>query len=328
MRGLRSVFRTSAGNRRKLIALVFVKDVLTVLVQLHLDGGAEKIDLDGRSVTVLGLDEGTLLRNLLDQVFIGFLLIPQAAHQTAAAAGDFGGIEGKGLNFCHLGGDGMKVVQKLIAAVGTAADSQASQHFRFVPNPDLPQLDPIVQDSGQVLDQRTEIHPSVRSKKEGGLAAFKIALDIDQLHIQAVLLNLLTADLKRAFLPLAIEFLGAEIHLGSDAQNTAQRLDNGGILHRVIFPGAYGDFHTVGGVDDDAVADLNLKAGRVEIIRLSAVFESDANYFGHVFSPILCTVSAGMCPGGPGRASAASRLNICLAFTFTFRWSEHRCRRR
>ena len=178
------------------------------------------------------------------------------------------------------------------------------------------------------LDQRTKINPSVRGKEEGGLAAFKIALDVDQLHVQVVLLNLFTADVESGLFPLTVDLLRTQIHLGGDPQNPAQRLHDSGILHGVILPGADGNLHPVGGVDDDTVTDLNPEPRRIKIICFPAVFESDANYFGHVFSPILCTVSAGMFPDGPGRASAASRLNICLAFTFTFRWSEHRCRSR
>ena len=222
----------------------------------------------------------------------------------------------------------MKVIQKLIAAIGTAADSEAAEHLRFVPDADLPQLDAVVQDPRQVFDQRAEIHPSVRGEEKGGLAAFKIAFDIHQLHIQAVLLDLFPADIKSGLFSLAVEFLRAQIHLRGDAQDPAQRLNDGGILHGVVLPGADGDLHAVGGVDDDTVTDLNPEPRRIKIICFPAVFESDANYFGHVFSPILCTVSAGMFPDGPGRASAASRLNICFAFTFTFRWSEHRCRSR
>ena len=305
-----------------------MKNVFTFFVQLYLDGGAEKIHLNGRSVAVFGLYKGALFRNLLNQILIGFLLITQAAHQTAAAAGDLGGVERERLDFRHLCGDGMKVVQELAAAVGAAADSETAQHFGLVPDPDLSQLDAVVQDPSQVLDQRAEIHTSVRGEEESSLAALKIALDIHELHVQMMLLNLLAADVEGGLLALAVDLLRSQIHLGGDPQNPAQRLYDSGVLHGMILPGADGDLHAVGRVDDHVVSNLNLKPGGVKIVRFSAVFKSDANYFGHVFSPILCTVSAGERPRGPDRASAASRLKMCLALTFTFRWSEQRCRSR
>ena len=144
MRRLRAVLRTPARDGRKLIALILVKNILTVFIQLHLDGGAEQIDLHGCSVSVFGFNKGTLLRNLLDQILIGLLLITQTAHQAAAAAGDLGGVKGEGLNLGHLGGDGMKVVQKLTAAVGTAADPEATQHLCLVPDADLSEFDAVV----------------------------------------------------------------------------------------------------------------------------------------------------------------------------------------
>ena len=41
----------------------------------------------------------------------------------------------------HLDGDGLELIQKLRAAKGLSADTQAAQHLRLVPHADLPQLD-------------------------------------------------------------------------------------------------------------------------------------------------------------------------------------------
>src|SRR5699024_11524728 len=59
------------------------------------------------------------------QVLVGGLLVPQAAHQAAAAAADLGGVEGEALLLGHPDGDGLEVPQKAAAAEGLAAQADA-----------------------------------------------------------------------------------------------------------------------------------------------------------------------------------------------------------
>src|SRR5699024_12346069 len=86
------------------------------------------------------------------QVLVGGLLIPQAAHQAAAAAADLGGVEGEALLLGHPDGDGLEVPQKAAAAEGLAEQADATHHLAIVTHADLAQIDPHMDGAGQDLD--------------------------------------------------------------------------------------------------------------------------------------------------------------------------------
>ena len=77
--------------------------VVRIAVKLYLYGLAQKIYLHRRAEAVLGFDKGALLRNLLDKLLVSLLLVAQTAHESAAASRNFCGVEGEGLDLCHLG---------------------------------------------------------------------------------------------------------------------------------------------------------------------------------------------------------------------------------
>ena len=211
----------------------------------------------------------------------------------------------------------MKVVHKQVAAVGPAADAEPAEHLRFVTDADLPQLNPVVQDGSQILYQRAEIHAAVGGEEKGGLAAFKVAFHVDQLHFEAVLGDLFPADGHGVLFLLAGKLLGAQVHLRRLAQYTAQRLDDRGVFHGVILATADSQFHAVCGIYNHRVANLNFKTGRVKIIGLAAVFEFNAYYFGHSDSPVSDSPECG--GTDDSSAPAASRLKMCFGLTLTFR---------
>ena len=75
------------------------------------------------------------------RVLIGVLLVFEAAHEAAAGAGDLGWVQAEVLRLGHLDGHGDKIVQKLRAAEGPAADAETAEHLCLVAHADLPQLD-------------------------------------------------------------------------------------------------------------------------------------------------------------------------------------------
>ena len=210
--------RAAAGNHSDLVGLIVFENVLTLPIELDLQTAAQDVDRRHGAVAGGRLDKGADLRHSLDQLLIRRLLIAQAAHQTAARAGDLRRVERHGLHLRHLRGHGLKVVQKLIAAVRAAADADAAEHLRLITHTNLAQLDAVAEHGGQILDQLTEIHAPVGREEKHGLVALEAALHIDELHVQAVLGDLLLADGKRLFFAAAIDLLNAQVVLRGDAR--------------------------------------------------------------------------------------------------------------
>ena len=65
-----------------------------VIVQPNLDGLLEQAHIGDSALAIAGVDNGILLGAGFNQGFIGVLLIFQAAHQSAAGAGDLRGVQG------------------------------------------------------------------------------------------------------------------------------------------------------------------------------------------------------------------------------------------
>ena len=160
-----------------------MQGIVRIVIQLDLDGLAQEIDLHGGAVTVLRLDESALLRNLLQQFLVRLLLIAQAAHQAAAAAGYLGGVERKRLHLRHFRGHRLEIFQELAAAVRPAADAYAADHLCLVPDADLAQLDSVAEDARKILYQFAEVDPPVGGEEEHRLVPLEIALHIHQLHV-------------------------------------------------------------------------------------------------------------------------------------------------
>ena len=162
---------------------------------------------------------------------------------------------------------------------------------------DLPQLDAGMEDAGQVLHQLPEVHPLVGGEVEENFAAVKGALGADQLHVQAMGLDLLDAD------RLGLGLLGPVV--GHDAlilgRGLAQHLPQGG--HHVLLgdavnaAGADAVFLAPGGVHDHMVPLGQGKPGRVKEIDLLPGPELNIHHgnrfrgvFGEFFHDKLLTV--------------------------------------
>ena len=202
------------------------------------------VDADDGARPVGGLHKGIHTGGVLHQVLIGLLLILQAAHEPAAGAGNLGGVQGEVLGLGHLDGDRLELPQKGVAAEGTAADSQAPQHLGLIPNADLPQLNPGVEDRGQALHQAPEVHPSVGGEEEEDFGPLKAALHAHQLHVQFMLQDLLLTNPEGIDLLLPVFLHHGKVFLRGRPDHGAQGRGQLGLGQSKVAPDALGVLQT------------------------------------------------------------------------------------
>ncbi len=123
-----------------------------------------------------------------------FLLVAEAAQQTATDARYLRRIQEKVLFLGHLDGHGHELAQETAAAADHAATAHSPEHLRFVAHPDLPQLNAGVVLAHQVLDQFPEIDTGGRRKIENQLAAVEKYLHVHELHIKLALADARLAE--------------------------------------------------------------------------------------------------------------------------------------
>jgi hypothetical protein len=138
-----------------------------------------------------------------------------------------------------------------------------------------------VEGGGQILHQSPEIHPALAGEEEEELVAVKGALAPGQLHVQAVLGDLLLADLKGGLLPLPVALQGGQIPLVGQPDHGAQGLHHLVVAHLGVGPGAGSELKALGGLDDDLISHVHLDALGVEVVFFSAGFEPDGDDLSH-----------------------------------------------
>jgi hypothetical protein len=139
---------------------------------------------------------GAFLGNLAAGFAVEVVFVGEAAEEAAAGAGDFHGVEGQVLVLGHFDGHGLEFVRDCVAAVAAAANPQAAHDPGLVPDADLAQLYPHLEDAHEVLYQLPKIHPVFRSKEKKYLRFLKQIMNRDQLHFQPVGFNFFFADLE------------------------------------------------------------------------------------------------------------------------------------
>ena len=183
----------------------------------------------------------------------------------------------------HLDGHGPKIVQKLFAAHGPSAGSETAQHLRFVPDADLPKLDPGLEHVRKILHQLPEIHPVVRGEIEHHLAAGQVVLHVHQLHIEAVLRYLLLADGEGFLLLVPVVLPHAQVLVGGDPLHGLEGRDHLVVLHLRDAHGHVRVLHAPGRLHHDPLARLDIEIARVEIVDPAAVPEFNSDYLYHCF---------------------------------------------
>ena len=221
------------------------------------------------------------LRYIGCQLFIGFLLVAQAAHQPSAGSGNFCRIEGKILQFCHFRAHRLEGIQKHAAAVRAAAQSDSAQQFGFVPDTNLPQFNAIVKHTGKILDQFSKIHPPIRGKEKGGFGPFKIAFHVEKLHFKAMGGDLLFSDLKCFLFLLPIAPVLLQVLLCCHALYRPQRHNHLPVIHLMVSLYAIGDFQALRRFHNQLKAVLRGNPVRRKIIGFPLIFEFNTDNFNH-----------------------------------------------
>ena len=250
--------------------------------EAHLGLFRDGVVLKDRTRSVHGHDLFADLRHLFLHIFIGMLFVLQTAHQPAAKARNLGRAERKILLLCHLDGNGAEIVQKRLTADGTTARTEAAQHLCLVTHTDLAKLDACFQRVCKVLDQLAEVHPLVCGEVEHDLAAIERVLHVHELHVQLVILDLLQANGERFALFGGILGTKPLVLVGGKADDRLERRDQLAFLHLFYGAGNLTEFQPTCRFHDDAVAILQQKLQRIEIIDSSARFKFYSYYFNHV----------------------------------------------
>ena len=148
------------------------------------------------------------------KLHVGGILVGQAAHQAATDAGDLCRIEGQVLLLGHFDGDQIESIHKLGATELPSATPDAANHLGLIPHADLPHLNPHLEFCSQIPDQFPEINPLFRGEVKEGFRAVQEDLRLDQLHVHALLLDLLKTEVKGLLLQLPVSLKLLQVFRG------------------------------------------------------------------------------------------------------------------
>ena len=252
-------------------------------VETHLDPSGDQFPVHYDSGTVGSDDRRADLRDSAHQVFVSVLFMLQAAHQPAACAGYFDGIERQPLFLCHLDGHRLKIAHKFLAAEGSAAYAKTSEHLCLIPHADLTQFDPRAEYARQILHQLAEIHTSFSREVEHDLAVVEGAFHLQQIHIQSARLDFLIAYVKGFFCLDFILIQPRDISVVSFAYNGLDLTVEFAVVYLAALHHNLAAFGTANRLDNHVTADPEVVLIRTEVVNLSAILESNSNYLRHYF---------------------------------------------
>ena len=135
--------------------------------------------------------------------------------------------------------------------------------------------------AGQVLHQGAEIHPALGGEEKEDLVPLEAVLRLYQLHLQAVLRDLLLTDLESPGLLLLIFLPGQLILRGGPAEHRAQGRGELHLIHRRILLGTLSKLHAPGSLDDDTLPQAEALPIGVKIVLPSAFLKADADDLDH-----------------------------------------------
>src|SRR5690606_37362620 len=131
-----------------------------------------------RSLSLFGKQRSVYFRNIFKRLDIGLQFIIETAFKTAALPGKLARVQGKILIAGSAGGYILEFRQPCRAAQLASADPDASQAAGFLPQADLPHLDPNPEFSCQNFDEFPKVDAIVRRIKESGLRVISLVLDV------------------------------------------------------------------------------------------------------------------------------------------------------
>ena len=248
-----------------------------ITVQANLYSLLQQTNIGDSTLSVTGIDNGILLGTGFDQGFIGILLIFQAAHKPPAGAGNFGGVQRKTLSLCHFDGNRLKVIQKLLAAEGTATDAKSTHHFCLVSYTNLAQLNAGTEHTSKVFDEVTEIYPAICCEIKENLTAVKVVFGRNQLHIQLMIRYFCLTNLKGMCFVIFILLTSFTVILRCDPDDRTKGLNDLVSGNRMIAFRTEPIFCTFGCIDNDLVARGNFQLAGIKIIHLPTFLELNAH---------------------------------------------------
>jgi len=127
------------------------------VVEFDEDELGEDLCVDDGADAVGGSDFRAAVGELFFQFLIGGIFVAQAAHESAASAGDFERVQSGFLCFGRSHGDGFEHFQKLFAAAVLATAFIVGDEFGLIPGADLSHFDTCGVFLGQNADHFSEI---------------------------------------------------------------------------------------------------------------------------------------------------------------------------
>ena len=230
----------------------------------------------------------TDFRKAFPQFHIGFVLIGEAAHETAALTGDFCGIEREALLFGHFDGYGVEFFNKSGTTDFTAASADAAAHLCLVADAHLAHLDSGTKFFNKLFYQLTEVNPAIGCEKEGQPACVKGAFNRKQIHLEFGFFNALLAEFICTGFQVNIFFPAQVVIITGDAENLFERFPAGGGFHRCRREGHCPEPQPFLGFHDDVFALFEHERAAVEMIYFTCWFESYSNNFFHMIA-LGCT---------------------------------------
>ena len=224
-------------------------------------------------------------RKLFIQLFICFLLVLQAAHQSSAHTGNLCLVKRQILLFCHLYGYRCKLRQICVAAQTSSADTDSSQNLCLIANTNLTKFDTRFKNCCQIFYQLAKINSAVSSEIKQHFIIIQCILCIYQFHFQTMFTNLFLTDFKCLSLSDSVLCLSLVVLLCCHTKNFFERVNNIFLTYFSWCKYDFPVFNSPGCLHDHVIACFNFIIFRTEIINLAYITKSHAYYFCHSISP-------------------------------------------
>jgi hypothetical protein len=167
-------------------------------IELHEHELRQDLRIDDKAVALGRADARLLLGELLAERVVGFVFVPEAAHQPAAPAGDLERVECGLLDLGRLHADGLQDLEEVLAAAVLAAAFVICSDACLVACADLAELDAVVKEPRETRGKVAKID-----------AVLAVVVDVQAFIAQD---RFCVHDLDRD-----LEFLDDALALGPDA---------------------------------------------------------------------------------------------------------------
>jgi hypothetical protein len=159
--------------------------------------------------------------------------------------------------------------------------TEPAYHARFFPSSDLPEFDAHLESFRQVTDKRAKIDAFVGVETEGDLLPAEHDVSAHQFHVQAVLLDELTARSHGLAAQILVGGDRLQVFLGGNPGDFLERSRQLGIVYRVRRIDHLADLRAPHRLYYDTITTSKFKSCRIEVIGLDPVLKNNPNDIGH-----------------------------------------------